>query len=133
MMKRLIKTLILSMLAISLASCAISPETQANMDEFAATIPVCNSDTDCQSMMAAARSWIGQNSDFPIRSESEFRIMATSIRVDQSGVGVKVDREAGSSGGEQIRVDVECFSAYGCPDIWAMKVDFNRSVNAASQ
>ncbi|GIT64132.1 MAG: hypothetical protein Ct9H300mP22_5320 [Gammaproteobacteria bacterium] len=70
------------------------------------------------------------NSDFAIRSESESRIMATSNIVSQGGLGATVDR-ASNENGYQILVDLECFSAYGCPNILDSMLDFNRTVNAA--
>ena len=100
------------------------------MDEYNRTIPVCSSDSDCRSKWSAARAWVVENSDFGIRAEGDDRIMATSNIVSTSGLGVVVDRiEVG--GGYQILVDLECFSAYGCPDIWDSMLDFNRRVNAA--
>ena len=115
---------------LGLAACAVSPEIQARMDEYNRTIPVCSSDSDCRSKWSAARAWVVENSDFGIRAEGDDRIMATSNIVSTSGLGVVVDRvEVG--GGYQILVDLECFSAYGCPDIWDNMLDFNRRVNAA--
>jgi len=101
------------------------------MDEYARTIPTCSSDSDCQLKWAAARGWVVANSTFAIRAESDERIMSTSNLITMSGIGVIVDRVA-TNGGYQITVDVECFSAYGCPNIWDTMLDFNRSVNAAN-
>ena len=43
----------LSVLAAFIAtSCAINPETQAKMDEYARTIPTCMNDTECDRMWA---------------------------------------------------------------------------------
>ena len=54
--------------------------------------------------------------------------MATSNIVSQGGLGAVVDLIE-TENGYQILVDLECFSAYGCPDIWDSKIDFNRTVN----
>ena len=106
------------------------PGNPGQNDEYNRTIPVCSSDSDCRSKWSAARAWVVENSDFGIRAEGDDRIMATSNIVSTSGLGVVVDRiEVG--GGYQILVDLECFSAYGCPDIWNSMLDFNRRVNAA--
>lgn len=118
------------MILLLLASCAASPELQARRDEYDRTIPTCSSNTDCQAKWQAARSWVVANSDFAIRSESESRIMATSNIVSQGGLGATVDRASNESG-YQILVDLECFSAYGCPNILDSMLDFNRTVNAA--
>ena len=112
-----------------LGACAVSPETQARMDEYDRTIPSCASESDCSRKWETARAWAAENSDFGIRGESDTRIMATSNIVSTGGIGVVVNREAAASG-YQLLVDVECFSAYGCPDVWELKVDFNRAVNA---
>ncbi len=99
------------------------------MDEFARTIPTCTSDTDCDRKWALARTWTLQNSDFNIRGESDTRINANSNIISQSGIGVIVNKVAGESNDFQIVVDLECFSAYTCPDIWDLKVGFNQTVN----
>lgn len=113
------------------SSCAISAEIQAKMDEYDRTIPTCSSESDCQTKWLAARAWVVANSDFAIRADSEQRIMATSNIISMSGLGVVVDRVA-ANGRYQITVAVECFSAYGCPNIWDTKLDFNRTVNEAN-
>ncbi len=74
------------------------------------------------------QNWAIENSDFPILTESEDRIMATSTLRGTSGVGVTVNRRA-IAGRHQLVVDLECFSAYGCPDLWDLKLDFNQVVN----
>jgi hypothetical protein len=118
-------------MALLLSACAASPATQALRAEYARTIPICSSDEDCQPKWAIARAWVLENSDFPIRSESETRIMSTSNTISQSGLGVTVDRSPTEGDNFQITVSVECFSAYGCPDTWETMVDFNRTLNAA--
>lgn len=120
-----------ALLAFGLSSCAVSPETQAKMDEFARTIPSCSSDAECSRKWAAARAWLVQNSDYPIQGDSDTRIYASNSLNAISGVGVIVDRVASSGGGYQIVADMECFSAYNCPDLWDRMVDFNRAVNGA--
>lgn len=117
-------------LATLLSACAVSPETQALIDEYERTIPSCNSQADCDSKWAAARSWALENADFPIYSESATRIRATSTLTTNSGVGVVVRREGGPNQ-YQFYVDVECFTVYGCPGIWETKIDFNRRLNGS--
>jgi hypothetical protein len=112
-----------------LTACAVSPETQALMDEYDRTIPSCSTSLECQTKWAAARSWAIANADFPIYTESDTRIRATSTLTTTSGIGVVVHRE-GSGNNYRFLVDVECFNAYGCPNIWQAKVDFNRTLNA---
>ncbi|MCH2357054.1 MAG: hypothetical protein MK319_10360 [Pseudomonadales bacterium] len=119
--------------ALSISACAVSAATQALMDEYERTIPSCASDQDCGPKWAAARTWVVQNSDFSIRSEGDSRIMATSNIISQSGMGVTVDRVAADAGGYQITVTVECFSAYGCPNLWQAMVEFNQAVNTAQR
>ncbi len=115
--------------ATLIPSCAISPETQAKMDEFARTIPSCSSAAECERKWAAARQWTVQNSDFMIQGESDTRIYASSNIISQSGIGVVVNRVTTNSGDYQIVADLECFSAYTCPEILDLKIDFNRTVN----
>lgn len=119
-----------ALLLLLLTSCAASPEMQARRDEYDRTIPTCSNDSDCQAKWQAARAWVVANSDFGIRSESDSRIMATSNIVSQGGLGAVVDRVANGND-YQFLVDLECFSAYGCPNILDSMLDFNRSVNAA--
>lgn len=128
-MPRLIQLLIATGLTALITGCAVSPETRAMIDEYNRTIPSCDSSLDCQTKWAAARSWALDNADFPIYTESETRIRATSTLTTTSGVGVVVYRE-GSANNYRFLVDVECFNAYGCPNVWEAKLDFNRTLNA---
>lgn len=129
---KLKKTLSLVVLVISIllvSSCAVSPETQAKMDEFARTIPSCLGDEECARKWATARQWTQANSDFNIRGDSNIRINASNNVISQSGIGVVINRIENASGGFQIVADLECFSAYSCPELWDLKIDFNRTVN----
>jgi len=103
------------------------------MDEFARTIPTCASDAECDRKWALARTWTLQNSDFNIRGESDTRINANSNIISQSGIGVIVTKVSNGSNSFQIVANLECFSAFTCPDIWDLKVDFNHTVNSTSE
>lgn len=113
---------------LTLAACGISAETQARIDEYHRTIPSCSSRAECQTKWARARDWAVQNSDYPIYSESETRIRASSTMTTTSGTGIVVTRE-GSDNQWRFFVAVECFSAGGCGDVWETRLDFNRVVN----
>lgn len=127
------RAMLLAVIATALlASCAVNPETQAKMDEFANTIPTCSGDADCASKWATARRWTAENSDFSIRGESDTRINASSNIISQSGIGVVVTRVAVGTNLYQIVADLECFSAYSCPELWDMKLDFNRTLNGSN-
>lgn len=102
------------------------------MDEFARTIPSCASDAECDRKWAIARQWTQNNSDFNIRGESDTRINASSNIISQSGIGVVVTKVGSGADRFQIVADLECFSAYSCPELWDMKVDFNRTVNGSN-
>ena len=125
---------LLSTLAfLMLVSCAVSPETQAKMDEFERTIPTCASEAECARKWNVARTWTMENSDFAIRSYSDTRINANSNIISQSGIGVIVNKIATGTNSYEIVATLECFSAYSCPELWDLKVDFNRTVNGASE
>jgi len=113
-----------------LTACAVSPETQAMIDEYERTIPSCSSQLDCETKWATARTWALQNSDFPIYTESATRIRASSNQNTASGVGIVITRE-GNGSNDRFLVDVECFIAYGCSEIWESKLDFNRTLNGS--
>jgi hypothetical protein len=119
--------------ALTLVSCAVSPETQAKMDEYARTIPTCLGDDECDRKWAVARTWTAQISDFGIRSESDIRINANNNIISQSGIGVIITKVANGSDGFQLIADLECFSAYSCPELWDLKVDFNKTINGTSE
>ena len=119
--------------ALTLISCAVRPETQAKMDEYARTIPTCLGDDECDRKWSVARTWTAQNSDFSIRGESDIRINANSNITSQSGIGVIITKVANGSDGFQFIADLECFSAYSCPELWDLKVDFNKTINGASE
>lgn len=116
-------------LAALLPGC-VSPETRAKIDEYERTIPVCAAGADCRMKWRAARAWTVEHADFPVFTESEDRIMASSTLISGSGVGVVVTREP-AAGGYRLLVDIECFSATVCPDRWELMLDFNRAVAAA--
>lgn len=116
---------------MTLGACAASPELLAKMEEYDQTVPVCESSQDCEAKWQTAREWALEHSDFPVLTEGDLRIMASSTLIGMSGIGVVVNRD-GTGSGSRILVDVECFSAYGCPDIWDLKLQFNQAV-AGSQ
>lgn len=113
-----------------LSSCAVSPEIQAKIEEFDRTIPNCTNASDCNAKWSAARDWVEENSSFVIQGDSETRIFASSTLTTQSGMGVIVYRESAGSV-SSIVVDIECFSAYGCPTLWDKKIEFNQTINGA--
>ena len=115
-------------LASLMTACAVSPETQALIDQYESTIPSCTTQIDCETKWANARNWVRENSDFPIYTESATRICATSTLTTSAGVGVVVTRE-GSGNQYRFLVDVECLNAFGCPNVWQTKLDFNRALN----
>lgn len=127
-MPKLSGLLAIAALSGLMTACAVSPETQALIDEYERTIPSCSSQIDCETKWANARNWVMQNSDFPIYTESATRIRATSTLTTSAGVGVVVTRE-GSGNQYRFLVDVECLNAFGCPNIWETKLDFNRTLN----
>lgn len=118
------------LLGVLITSCAVSPERQALLQAYEDSIPTCSNPLSCETRWLAARRWAIQHADFPIVSESEDRIRATSTLASNSGVGVVVHRQARTEG-YAFLVDVECFSAYNCPDILELKLDFNEVVGAA--
>jgi hypothetical protein len=128
---KIMRTIGMLTMALAAAGCAVSPEIQALMDEYERTVPVCSSEQDCQVKWRAARAWAIENSNFPILTENELRIMASSTLSPTRGVGVVVNRD-GILAGASLRVEVECFSASSCPNVWEMQIDFNRTVAAAS-
>ena len=88
----------LALLLVLPGACAVSPETQAKIDEFNSSIPQCSSELECQTMWATARRWTLEHSDFPIYTESESRIRATSTLTTSAGTGIVVYREAQNGG-----------------------------------
>lgn len=128
---KMMRMLLLVTLALVAVGCAVSPEIRALMDEYERTVPVCASELDCRAKWQAARAWAIENSDFPILRESELRIMASSTLSPERGVGVVVTRD-GILAGASLRVEVECFSASECPNVWEKQIEFNRTIAAAS-
>jgi len=128
----LIQTAGLAFCSVTLAACAVSPETQAKMDEFARTIPVCSNAAACEPKWSAALAWVEANNSFGIRSATDERIVSTTNITSDSGIGIIVTREPTATGQFQIIADMNCFIAYGCPRLWDMMIDFNRTVNAAN-
>ncbi len=117
--------------SVSLASCSGSEEYQARLAEFQSTIPICASDAECDAKWSAARDWVVANADFSLRSDNEMRIDTLNADSTRSGTAIQVDRVEGQNGEYQIIVDVECFAAFGCPSELDMRLDFNRTINAA--
>lgn len=126
------KTLLVLAACSLLIACAVSPATQAKMDEYARTIPSCTGTAECQAKWSMAIAWVEANSDFGIRSASDTRIVSTTNVASDSGIGIVVERIPTTNGGFQIKVDMECLSGYGCPQLWDNMVEFNRTVNTAN-
>lgn len=123
------KCLLMISLSVVLASCAIAPETQAKMDEYQRTVPICDDASDCQSKWSQALAWVRANSDFGIRSASDIRIVSTTNLISDSGIGMVVERIPASNNTSRITIKMDCLSAYGCPQLWDKMLDFNRTVN----
>ncbi len=117
--------------ALWLAGCGVSEEYRARLTEYERTIPVCASVDECAAKWSAARDWVVANADFTLRTDTEDRIDTLNSDGTRSGTAVQVDRVAGENGEFRILVDVECFAAYGCPSEIDMRLDFNRTINAA--
>jgi len=115
-----------------LVACAVSPATQAKMDEYARTIPSCAGAAECQAKWNMATAWVEANSDFGIRSASDTRIVSTTNVASDSGIGIIVERIPTADGRFQIKAEMECLSGYGCPQLWDNMLEFNRAVNAAN-
>lgn len=115
-----------------LLACAVSPATQAKMDEFERTIPSCADVEQCQAKWRMATAWVEANSDFGIRSASDTRIVSTTNIASDSGIGIVVERIPVADGGFQIKVEMECLSGYGCPQLWDNMLDFNNTVNSTN-
>jgi hypothetical protein len=133
LVRRYRRNMLSALAVLLLVSCAVSPEIQAKMDEYARTITSCLSDVECANKGAVARTWTLQNSDFNIRGESDIRINASSNILSQSDIGVTVTKIADDSGGFQLVADLECFSTNSRPEIWDLKVDFNKTINGTSE
>lgn len=126
-------TRVVTLMGFALAgACAVSPELQAKMDEYQRTIPTCSSSPECQSKWNMAIAWVESNSDYGIRSATGERIVSTTNVASDSGIGVSVERVPVGNGSFRITVDMECLSAYGCPELWDDMLDFNRIVNSAN-
>jgi len=130
LLRKFVGTLVGLALLGLIAGCAVAPETQAKINQYNATIPSCSDPGDCERKWAEARRWTLQNSDFPLFTESETRIHASSTLSTSAGVGIIVHREVYGDGYEFL-VEVECFTVYGCPDTWDRKLDFNQTLNGA--
>lgn len=128
----LVRSASMTICSIVLTACAVSPETQAKMDEYARTIPTCASTAACQSKWNMARAWVEANGDFGVRSATDERIVSTTNISSDSGIGITVKREPAANGEFHITIDMQCLVAYGCPQIWDMMIDFNRTVNTAN-
>lgn len=131
MIESLRRMAVVSCTSLMLASCGASEEYLARLAEVERTIPSCTSEAECEAKWSAARSWVIANADFSLRTDNDTRIDTLNADSTRSGTAVQVDRVEGRNGEFQIVVDVECFAAYGCPSELDMRLDFNRTVNAA--
>lgn len=116
---------------IMLGACSIPAETQALIDEYNRTIPVCEGAADCAAKWEAARNWVVNTPSYGIRVSNDDRIETYDADSTRAGTAIQVSRE--SLGGDRYRilVNVDCFAIYGCPPYWETKIDFNRSVGNA--
>lgn len=119
-------------LAAVLGGCQVPAATQALIDEYNATIPVCEGAADCEAKWQAAYSWVLDTATYTIRVASPDRIETYNADNTRAGTAVQVTREA--LGGDRYRflVNVDCFAIYGCPPIWETRIDFNRIVGRAT-
>ena len=66
-------------------------------------------------------------------AKSDISINASSNIISQSVIGVTVTKVANDFGGFQLVADLKCFSANSFPEIWDLKVDFNKTINGTSE
>jgi len=118
---------------VILNACGLSAETQALIDEFNRTIPVCEGNLDCDAKWEAARNWVVSTPSYPIRVSNQDRIETYDADSSRAGTEIRVDREPLGDDRYRIVVDIDCFGISGCPPFWETKIDFNRVVGSAGQ
>jgi len=125
--------LVLCTTALAANSCGISTETQALIDEFNRTIPVCEGTADCSAMWERARNWVNTTPSYAIRVANENRIETFDADSTRAGTAIQVTREP--LGGDRYRlvVDIDCYALSGCPPYWETKIDFNRTVTGSTR
>ena len=133
-MKNIIgNTLTLWSAVLVLTGCGMSAESQAKMDEYNRTIPMCQGIADCQAKWTAARNWVMEHASYGIRVNSETRIETYDADSTRAGTAVQVTRESVGNDRYRILVNIDCYATIGCPPYWETALDFNRTVNAASR
>jgi len=116
-----------------LSACGISAETQALINEYNRTVPVCEGDADCTVKWEAARNWVVNTPSYPIRVSNQNRIETYDADSTRAGTEIKVTREPQGGDRYRIVVDINCFAIDGCPPHWETKIDFNRVVGNTGQ
>lgn len=118
---------------IFLAGCAVSPEQQARINQFQATIPQCRNEEVCKQMWEAAQVWVVRNSGFRVQVATDAIIETFSSVGNTTALAARVVKEPLGSGSYRIVVSVWCDNIFGCsPNSWSAAQDFNNTLNRLS-
>jgi|GEM_PF-6485604 len=122
---------IMTCVCVLLSGCkSVSPQQQAAIDE---SIPVCNSESDCETKWTAAGSWVLNNTKSTLQIYSDNLIETDPPAKHSASLAARITKKPLRLAGlYQISATVWCDSFLGCePKIADALLDFNSYVNSA--
>ena len=126
----MISKIALAALIPALVGCGVSAEQQARMDQFQRTIPICNTDDQCNLMWQTAQAWVANNAAYQIQIATDTVIQTFNPTGSTTAIGARVVKEPLGSGSYRIVVSIYCDNLFGCmPDAWTAAQAFNNTVN----
>lgn len=127
------RPLIPSVVMLALAGCASAPPdfTDAQRQEYRNTIPVCQTDRECELAWAEARSYVRENTPFKIRVLTDSYIETFGPRRMDWDLAYEISKKPVDNG-YRIVASADCGPGIDCkPTPGTALVEFNRQVNNA--
>lgn len=119
-------------LAVTLTGCAEAVrQQQEQRAQLQSTVPMCNSDRECELKWSAARQWVLANAGMKLQHVTPDFLETYNPPPDSPNLAVRVVKKPMANGGYQLGVATWCNNLFGCvPDQWAAAQNFNDTVNA---
>lgn len=109
------KTVPAVLIALTLSACATTTNTGPPFEEqFAATIPKCSSDAQCDRMWEATELFIVKNSGLKIQNSSNVVIQTFNSPQNSPLISTIATKEPDGTGGKQIVFRAGCNNIFRC-------------------
>ncbi|MBL5904459.1 PDZ domain-containing protein [Serratia fonticola] len=113
-----------------LSGCVSKSERSAQQAEIEKTIPICQSDKQCEAAWSGARQWINENCGMKIQTYSNDYIETYNSIGSSAATSCQVNKTLLPNGITAISIKIQCANIIGCvPDQYESVMKFNKDLN----